>query len=204
MDRTIREKVMCVEKLKLTIADLEKNTAFLEEQIIEYKIQIKHLTLNSKEGGKEKEKEILALNEEIFKLKLDLNKEVETKAKHNIKYDLTVEDLKQTSEEANKNMVKLKTEIEQLKCKAAEDLSKLNQLEHEKCQLNLDWQQKYQYLERVKAKDSQDFNMQILESRDQVNFKAQVCLVYPHFIIYFINYFVLIVKSNGVISYTDL
>ena len=47
-------------------------------------------------------------------------------------------------------------------------MTRLNEIEHEKLQLNLDWQNKYQYLENIKAQDSEQFTKQILESRDQV------------------------------------
>lgn len=168
MDRIIREKELCMEKLKLKISEHEQNHTYLEEQITEYKLQIKYLSQSNKESEKDKDKEIIELNEEVFKLKNDLNKEIENKAKDTVQKSMTVEDLRQSNDDLLNNLKKRNEEIEHFKSKVADSLNKINELEHEKLQLNLDWERKYQYLEKIKAKDSEEFNMQILDSRDQV------------------------------------
>ena len=168
MDRSIREKELCVEKLKQTLSDEQNKCIFLEQQISEYKIQIKHSNINSKEADKEKDNQIVRLNEEIFKLKLDLNHQIELKAKETVSLDINVEELRQSNEKLNHNLNEKHKETKAFKAKLTEMMTKLNELEHEKLQLNLDWQNKYQFLENIKAQDSEQFTKQILESRDQV------------------------------------
>lgn len=168
MDRSIREKELCVEKLKQTLSDEQNKCLFLEQQISEYKIQIKHSNINSKEADKEKDTQIVRLNEEIFKLKLDLNHQIELKAKETVSLDINVEELRQSNEKLNHNLNEKHKETKAFKAKLTEMMTKLNELEHEKLQLNLDWQNKYQFLENIKAQDSEQFTKQILESRDQV------------------------------------
>jgi predicted nuclease with TOPRIM domain len=101
-------------------------------------------------------------------LKLDLNKQSEQKAKETVSKDLSVEELKQTNEKLNQNLSKRNEETKSLKSKLNELMTRVNEVEHEKLQSNLDWQHKYQYLENIKAQDSEQFTKQILESRDQV------------------------------------
>ena len=158
----MRERELCIDKLRATIGELEKTNSFLEQQVLEYKTQIKSLNLSSREGDKETDKQILSLNEEISKLKLELEKQIELKAKEVVKQDFTSVNMQQVNEE-------LKVAVESLKKKLGDSLSRQNELEHEKLQANLDWQRKYQYLEGIKAKDSEEFTKQILQSRDQVN-----------------------------------
>lgn len=168
MDRSIREKELCVEKLKQTLSNEQNKCLFLEQQISEYKIQIKPSNINSKEADKEKDTQIVRLNEEIFKLKLDLNHQIELKAKETVSLDINVEELRQSNEKLNHNLNEKHKETKAFKAKLTEMMTKLNELEHEKLQLNLDWQNKYQFLENIKAQDSEQFTKQILESRDQV------------------------------------
>jgi chromosome segregation ATPase len=187
MDRHIRDKELSLEKLKTCLSDEQNKCLYLEQQINEYKLQIKHMNLNGKDSDKEKENQITRLNEEIFKLKSDLNQQMEQKAKETVSKDLNVEELKQTNEKLNQHLNKRNEETKSLKSKLAEQMTRLNEIEHEKLQLNLDWQNKYQYLENIKAQDSEQFTKQILESRDQVK---SVCffLKIVHNIIYNFNY----------------
>ena len=94
MDRHIRDKELSLEKLKTCLSDEQNKCLYLEQQINEYKLQIKHMNLNGKDSDKEKENQITRLNEEIFKLKLDLNQQMEQKAKETVSKDLNVEELK--------------------------------------------------------------------------------------------------------------
>lgn len=169
MDRKIREKNLCMEKLKLSNSDLERKTTFLEEQIAEYKSEIKKYATGTRgaNGNTEKDKEILELNEEIIRLRLEVNNELESKAKKTVEMDITVEELRQTNVELSSSVHHFRDEIESLKCKVAENVRKLGELEAEKRELNDDWQSKYHLLESMKAKDSEQFNMQILESRNE-------------------------------------
>ena len=168
MDRLVREKELSLEKLKQTLNDEQKKCLYLEQQINEYKIQIKHMNISGKEGDKEKENQIVRLNEEIFKLKLDLSNQIELKAKETVSKDISVEELKQSNDKLVYNLQKRSEESKTLKAKITEMMTRMNELEHEKLQLNLDWQNKYQYLENIKAQDSEQFTKQILESRNQV------------------------------------
>lgn len=167
MDRRIREKDLCVEKLKLTISDLDKKTTFLEEQIVEYKSQIKSLSVSTKGSAVEKNTEILELNEEIVRLRYEVGKELESKAKKTVEMELIVDELKETNENLNTSVNRFREEIESLRSKVADNISKVNELEVEKRELNSDWQNRYHLLENLKAKDSEQFDMQILESRNE-------------------------------------
>ena len=168
MERTIREKGFCIEKLKASLNNEETERRFLEEQISEYKAQIKQINILNKEALNEKEKSILSLQEEIAKLKLEINRQIELTAKETVSKDLSVEEVRQANQTLNKTLTKRNEELEKFKLQLSEALQRQNELEHEKLQQNLDWQRKYQYLEKIKAKDSEQFTQQILESRDQV------------------------------------
>ena len=168
MEKTIREKELCIEKFKISLNNEEKEKRYLEEQINEYKSQIKQINQMNKDLGKDKEKAMLSMHEEITRLKIELNKQIETKAKETVNKDMSLEELKQANQNISKTLSKRNEEVEKIKVQLSEFVTRQNELEHDKLQSNLDWQRKYQYLEKMKAKDSEQFTQQILESRDQV------------------------------------
>lgn len=167
MERAIREKEQCLEKLKVCLSDEQKKCLFLEQQINEHKNQIKRLNLSGKETDKEKDNQIVRLNEKISKLEMDLNSQIELKAKETVSKDWNLEEMKQTNESLNQELSKQNELAKSLKTKLTDMMTRMNELEHEKLQINLDWQRRYQSLENVKAKDSEELTKVIIESRDQ-------------------------------------
>ncbi len=107
------------------------------------------------------------LNQNLNKLKSDLNKEIEEKAKQAVNIDLSIEELNKEKNVLKSLVDSYLNDIESLKKHVNELTSKQNQLEHEKLEINLDWQRKFNALERLKSKDSEEFTRQIMESRDQ-------------------------------------
>ena len=110
------------------------------------------------------------LSEDLNKLKLNLNKEIESKAKQFVSADLSIDELNKELSRVKAFAESYLNEIEHLKNRVSDLLNKQKQLEDEKLQLSQDWQQKYNSLERLKSKDSEKFNKQIMDSRDQVLF----------------------------------
>ncbi len=107
------------------------------------------------------------LNQDLNKLKSDLNKEIEEKAKQAVNVDLSLEELNKEKNVLKSLADSYLNDIESLKKQVDELIAKQNQLEHEKLEINLDWQRKFNALERLKSKDSEEFTRQIMESRDQ-------------------------------------
>ena len=166
-DKTIREKEIIIKNLKDTINDEEKKRIFLEQQIEEYRKQIKHLNFNIKQLENKAEVKCADLNQDLNKLKSDLNKEIEEKAKQAVNVDLSLEELNKEKNVLKSLADSYLNDIESLKKQVDELIAKQNQLEHEKLEINLDWQRKFNALERLKSKDSEEFTRQIMESRDQ-------------------------------------
>jgi hypothetical protein len=169
MDKTIREKELCVDKLKRMLDEHEKNKIFLEEQINEYKNQIKDLKCNLKETDQQKEKRIECLNEEISKLKLDLSKHIEVKARHTVTSDLNLVELSKENEFLKLSLNKLNNDLNDTKNKLNETLTKRDQLENENIKLNKEWQRRYENLERLKSSDSDAFVKQLMDSKSEVS-----------------------------------
>ena len=101
-------------------------------------------------------------NDEIAQLKKNMNKEIEIKAKQVVKSDLTFEECKLENQH-------LKSNVKQLEFELNSNKNELSRVLSDKKEQNLEWERKYQYLERIKGNDMDAFNKQLVESRDQVS-----------------------------------
>lgn len=152
-EKLLGEKEMCIENLKKSLNDERLVKLNLEEQLNEYKFKIKPSNMSSSNENELKSK-IEYLNKEIESLKFDLDKQVEiNKAKKIVSNDL------------NQNYL---TELDLLKNELKLNLDRINKLEKEKVEINLEWQRKYFNLEKLKVQDSDLINKEIIESREQV------------------------------------
>lgn len=174
MDKTIRDKELKIENLKQLLSDEEKTRLYLEEQVNTYKQEIKQLNLNIQDINKEKHLIETNYNEEISKIKHDLNKQIELKAKHEVKIDIGNEELRTENENLRFNLNKIMREMETCKKELSDNLDKITRIENIKTQMNQDWQRRYQLLENIKAQDAEAFTKQVMESRDQALNRVKV------------------------------
>jgi len=187
MDKTIREKELCVDKLRRMLDEQDKNKIFLEEQINEYKNQIKDLKCNLKETDSQKEKRIECLNEEIGKLKLDLNKHIEVKARHTVTSDLNLFELSRENELLKLSLNKLNNDLNDMKNKFNETLNQKAQLENENIKLSQEWQRRYENLERLKSSDSEAFVKQLMDSKNEVDiFNKTNAIIHSNLLLYLV------------------
>ena len=167
MDKVIREKSLQVENLKQTLDDSNKQKQYLEQQINEYKIQIKQINTSGQDRDRERDKQVAELNEQIARLRHQLEREVEEKAKAAVTNDLTADELKQKLDQLQREMRQKNSDIESLRIKLTEAIEMQKSLEHEKLQINLDWLRKYNNLEKMKAQDGEQFTRDVMAERDK-------------------------------------
>ena len=74
---------------------------------------------------------------------------------------MTFEECKIENQNLKFNLKKVEQELDSFK-------KELSRISNEKKELNLEWERKYQHLEKIKGNDMDAFNKQLVESRDHV------------------------------------
>jgi hypothetical protein len=161
MDKSIREKEIIIENLKRTLNDRQLQNQNLDEQLNQYKQQLAHIKLN---GSNDYEERITRLNKEIETLKTDLSKQIEQNAQQIVSKDINIESFKKDTE----NMSKKLSELDCVKAELKNSFERIKKLEQEKIESNLEWKRKCEYLENVRARESDAVFREVVESRDQV------------------------------------
>ena len=94
MDKALRDKEQKVTNLKDSLNMEEKNRFYLEQQIDEYKNEIKTLKSTLNECDYIKDTMRSKFDDELNSLKKNMSKEIEIKAKQVARSDLTFEECK--------------------------------------------------------------------------------------------------------------
>jgi hypothetical protein len=168
LDRGNREKDMCLENLKKSLAEEERLRVSFEKQLEEYRTKRKQLN-NDKLS--DQEQKIVSLNEEISRLKLELSKQIDLNAKQIVDSDLNVEDLRKNYDTLNLSFKSKLKEVEYLKQQMAVKNEALSKMEKDLVSRDLEWQQRYVYLENLKVHDSDSLSKQLLDSKNKVFIK---------------------------------
>ena len=163
MDKSIRDKEICIENLKRTLSEEKSQRISLDEQLNQYKTQFKQLNANKANLNQENDEKIARLNSEIEMLRSELEKQIEQNAKQFASKEINLENINQ---DLNKKM----SELDYAKTELKKNYDHFKKLEHEKVVSNLEWKRKYEYLENVKAKEADEHNRQLIESRDLVSY----------------------------------
>jgi hypothetical protein len=161
MDKSIRDKELSIENLKRTLNDRQLQNQNLEEQLNQYK---QKLSLAKSNTNNEHEERIARLNKEIEMLKSDLSRQIEQNAQQLVNKDINIQSFKQDSESMSRKL----SELDYVQVELKNSFERIKRLEQEKMQANLEWKRKCEYLENVRAKESDSVYRQVIESRDQV------------------------------------
>lgn len=149
MDRSNHEKQVMIEKLKTSLSESEAAKSGLEQQIGELRRELSQVNASvTKQGGKNE----AAI--ELERLRGEYRKVVEANSTMSVRNELGVEQLGR--------------ELDSTRKRLEESKERVAKLENELVHVNLQWQERYRLLEAVKVNDSDLFNRQVLDEKNQV------------------------------------
>lgn len=138
-----------IEKLKTSLSENEAAKSGLEQQIGELRRELSQLNASvTKQGGKNE----AAI--ELERLRGEYRKVVEANSTMSVRNELGVEQLGR--------------ELDSTRKRLEESKERVAKLENELVHVNLQWQERYRLLEDVKVNDSDLFNRQVLDEKNQV------------------------------------
>jgi peptidoglycan hydrolase CwlO-like protein len=138
-----------IEKLKTSLSESEAAKSGLEQQIGELRRELSQVNASvSNQGGKNE----AAI--ELERLRGEYRKVVEANSTMSVRNELGVEQLGR--------------ELDSTRKRLEESKERVAKLENELVHVNLQWQERYRLLEAVKVNDSDLFNRQVLDEKNQV------------------------------------
>ena len=161
MDKSIRDHEHKIGNLRQLLDEEEKKKFCLEQQINAYKSEIKQLLSAIQDGQSLQESMRAQFDAEIANLKQTMHKEIEINAQQTVRHDLTFDELKVENQQLKFALKHTEHDLDSCR-------RELSQSVNDKKEIGQEWERKYQYLERIKGNDTDAFNKQLVESRDQV------------------------------------
>ena len=138
-----------IEKLKTSLSESEAAKSGLEQQIGELRRELSQVNASvTKQGGKNE----AAI--ELERLRGEYRNVVEANSTMSVRNELGVEQLGR--------------ELDSTRKRLEESKERVAKLENELVHVNLQWQERYRLLEAVKVNDSDLFNRQVLDEKNQV------------------------------------
>jgi chromosome segregation ATPase len=157
MDRLIRDKDAQINKLKDLIRNLEKEKNADEARIDDFILQIKQNCSNANDQLRGKDEVIQTLNDNIVKLKLD----IDSFSKNTVNADVRYSDLSQENE-------KLKKSISMYKTKLNEAAKREKFIEADKVQLDMEWRKNFDSLKNLQFMNSEELVQNLTETNEKV------------------------------------
>lgn len=138
-----------IEKLKTSLSESEAAKSGLEQQIGELRCELSQVNASVTKQGSKNEAAI-----ELERLRGEYRKVVEANSTMSVRNELGVEQLGR--------------ELDSTRKRLEESKERVAKLENELVHVNLQWQERYRLLEAVKVNDSDLFNRQVLDEKNQV------------------------------------
>jgi hypothetical protein len=154
LDRNVHEKQNSIENLKTCLSESEAVKVAYERELADLRQKLNDLTsLNSKDA----DQKVKVLGDELERVRAEYRKQVELNSRQSVKSEMSHDEVVRKLEEA-----------ERLRRKLEASQERVGKLENELVRVSLEWQERYKYLEDLKVQDSDLWNKQLLESKNQV------------------------------------
>jgi chromosome segregation ATPase len=167
MGKSLIDKDLQIQKLKNLQNDFEAEKKQHELSINDLKQNTKQKINNLNETIRQKEDLINELNEELTRFKSNLSKEMQLNAKQIVNNDVTFNELKIMVKNLKSELEARLRDMQKLKQSLQDSIEREDKLERDRQQLELDWQKKYEKLEKCKINESDEFLQKLNESREQ-------------------------------------
>ncbi|XP_013420877.1 coiled-coil domain-containing protein 57 [Lingula anatina] len=170
-DRYAREKESALLKVKEghheTERVLQENIRELQTQLEQAQVESRRLQWENQDLAKEKELQAEKLHGEIHDVKEKWDAQLSEIARTNVARDLELQALKDNEDSIKAELQQKKESIERYKKEMTLAVEREASLERAKAQLDLDWQRRYEEVERLQYERSEDLVKNLTRARDE-------------------------------------
>lgn len=171
MDRYGREKEGALAKVKEGYAEreqsLQNTIRELQSKLEDSQVDIRKLQWSYSDLQKEKEIQAEKLNDEIVQLKEKWDKQIVEVSRSQVNKDIEVQTLRENEEKLRGEINQKKQDIERYKKELSQAADREASLERSQAQLELDWQRRFEDLERNQYEKSEELIQKLTRHRDE-------------------------------------
>lgn len=171
MDKYCREKEGALTAAKEAFSEreveLQKEIRELTSKLEDSQVEIRKLQWASQDLEKEKNSYIEKLQAQCRQLKEKWDKQIVEVSRNQVGKDLELQNLRGTEEKLKMEIVQRKEDIERYKKELSSAVEREQALERSKAQLELDWQRRYEDLERQQYEKSEELVKKLTKTRDE-------------------------------------
>ncbi|KAK3090504.1 hypothetical protein FSP39_012356 [Pinctada imbricata] len=171
MDRSGRDKEETLAKIKEGYTEreqsLQNTVRELQSKLEDCQVQIRQLQWAKSDLEKEKDIQIEKMQEEINQQKEKWDRQIIDVSRSQVNKDLELQSLRDNEDKLKAEILQKKQDIERYKKDLQDALDRENVLERSKAQLDLDWQRRFEDIERQQYGKSEDLVKKISRSRDE-------------------------------------
>ncbi|KAJ8319441.1 hypothetical protein KUTeg_004532 [Tegillarca granosa] len=171
MDKYGREKESALANVKEGYAEREQslhNTIReLQSKMEEQQIDIRQLQWTKDDIEKDKNLQIEKLHDEINQMKQKWDKHLVDMSKNQVSKDVELETLRENEERIKSELLQKKEDIERYKKELGLAVERESNLERSKAQLELDWQRRFENIERNQYEKSEELIKKLTRARDE-------------------------------------
>ncbi|CAH1794612.1 unnamed protein product [Owenia fusiformis] len=171
LDRYAREKENALHNLKDSYnnreKDLEDTIRQLQGQLEDFGIKMRQMEWTKEDIMKDKEITIERLKDELGELKLKWDGQIAAMSKDNVARDVENEHLKDSNDKLTNELHQRKLDLERYQKELNLAVERQRDLERSKAQLDLDWQERYDDVERSQYEKSEDLIKSLTDARDE-------------------------------------
>ncbi|XP_060556177.1 coiled-coil domain-containing protein 57-like [Ruditapes philippinarum] len=171
MDKYCREKEAALSTAKEAIADreseLQKEIRDLTSKLEDANVEIRKLQWARQDLEKEKNSYIEKLQAQSQELKDKWDKQIVQVSRNQVGKDIELQNMRETEEKLRLEIIQKKEDIERYKKELSCSVEREASLERSKAQMELDWQRRYEDLERQQYERSEDLVKKLTRARDE-------------------------------------
>ncbi|CAC5378969.1 unnamed protein product [Mytilus coruscus] len=170
MDRYGREKEAALAKVKEGYAEreqsLQNTIRDLQSKLEDSQVEIRKLQWSYSDLQKEKEIQAEKLNDEIVQLKEKWDKQIVEVSRSQVNKDIEVQTRRENEEKLRAEINQKKQDIERYKKELSQAADREASLERSQAQLELDWQRRFEDIERNQYEKSEELIQKLTRNRD--------------------------------------
>ncbi|XP_063445953.1 coiled-coil domain-containing protein 57-like [Mytilus trossulus] len=170
MDRYGREKEAALAKVKEGYAEreqsLQNTIRDLQSKLEDSQVEIRKLQWSYSDLQKEKEIQAEKLNDEIVQLKEKWDKQIVEVSRSQVNKDIEVQTRRENEEKLRAEINQKKQDIERYKKELSQAADREASLDRSQAQLELDWQRRFEDVERNQYEKSEELIQKLTRNRD--------------------------------------
>ncbi|KAL5018722.1 hypothetical protein ScPMuIL_004444 [Solemya velum] len=170
MDRCVREKEQALNKVKDAYQErenvLQTSVRELQSKLEDLGVENRRLQWAHQDLEKEKNLQIEKLHRQLYELKEKWDRQLAEVSQGQVAKEIELQALQGVEEKFKLELLQKKKDIERYKKELSVSAEREAALERSKTQLELDWQRRYEELERSQYEKSEDLIKKLTRSRD--------------------------------------